>query len=618
MLHQSIHRSFQLSSFSPSRFFVFLSFLGLSSLTVTVHAFLSPFQCHRIRPSKRNLVSSNKMGLSMRQQEQEQQLVSSVKSPTPTGNDNNTITTTNKIATNPMNKKHQFNKISKPNTHFEVVPFDPNNQKDVTTLQEICANVYGGGDYLPQMAASYVADPACSFMALKMTIMPTVDDDDDGNHGEKGNEDVTSTAASITASMNHITTGDTACNSEKKDERGNIMVAVANYKRLHAQNAAWIEAVRTHPDYRNRGLASKLLASIVDMAQQEDKERKSQIVSSFSSSSSSSLSLSSPGNINDNGVFAPTNILTCTIQSNKGMQRALQKVGFVPCNIIPTLSFAKLKELPGWAADDSNATDNDKRNDVNGTDEASEERTTTMTATDAQPLLTALDLNHKVSQRAKSTPTSCWRVVSSEPELLSLLSDLKANFGTCGYLPGLYEYIVPGTNRLDLKKSIEHGLVLAFDGSSVVSASTKQEGSDCGNDESYNDGNGDRAILAFTIDKRISSLKSRWVCSIVATSHSAFETALWYACHSSEVGRRMVRLQKIEDGDCTVMGGSDDDDDATASSGVDENGNSDEFVPFPFCLSFDDSLPLTDGSLASCLPLVTDQCVVFKYDNRAL
>ena len=51
------------------------------------------------------------------------------------------------------------------------------------------------------MADSYAADEACSFLALE-------------------------------------------------DASAARLAAVANYKRLHMQDAAWIEAVRTHKDYR--------------------------------------------------------------------------------------------------------------------------------------------------------------------------------------------------------------------------------------------------------------------------------------------------------------------------------------------------------------------------------
>ena len=79
--------------------------------------------------------------------------------------------------------------------------YDPTSESDRASLDEICRNVYGGGDYLPSVADSYAADEACSFLALE-------------------------------------------------DASAARLAAVANYKRLHMQDAAWIEAVRTHKDYR--------------------------------------------------------------------------------------------------------------------------------------------------------------------------------------------------------------------------------------------------------------------------------------------------------------------------------------------------------------------------------
>ena len=79
--------------------------------------------------------------------------------------------------------------------------YDPTSESDRASLDEICRNVYGGTDYLPSVAETYAADEACSFLALE-------------------------------------------------DTSASRLAAVANYKRLPAQDAAWIEAVRTRKDYR--------------------------------------------------------------------------------------------------------------------------------------------------------------------------------------------------------------------------------------------------------------------------------------------------------------------------------------------------------------------------------
>lgn len=373
---------------------------------------------------------------------------------------------------------------------YQLREYDPTRESDRSTLEEICKNVYGGGDYLPQTAASYAADPACSLLSLF--------------GAEEDNEDK--------------------------------MVAIANYKRLPTQNSAWIEAVRTHPDHRNQGLATTMLRSLVDVSKQEN-------------------------DVNKNNE--PTKIMTCTVQSNKGMVRALEKVGFAQCNTIPTLRWTVLKELPGWVPDCDKIP---------------------------QPLLDALDLKHLVSPIAKSIDSSSWRTISTDQQLLERLQQCKTKGGCSGYIPGLYEYIVPGPNRIDLKQSMEQGLVLSLDleaGKEVSSCDTDNDDAEIG-----------QAILVFTQDERISSLKSNWVCSIVAHTQLAFEAALWHA-HSLDIARRMKYVQ--HGGDATDI--------------VDTNNEAASV--FPFCLVFDDAVPLETGTLAHALPRVTDGCVVFSYQHES-
>jgi GNAT superfamily N-acetyltransferase len=368
---------------------------------------------------------------------------------------------------------------------YKVRPYNPNT--DRSNLEEICENVYGGGDYLPKVAEIYVADPLCSFLALAVA-------------------------------------GD-----ENQDE----IVAVANYKRLPLQNSAWIEAVRTHPSHQNKGLASSLLRELIALSKEEDRCLSTQ---------------------------ERTRILTCTIESNKGMQRALEKVGFVRYSTIPALSFAKLKQLPGWSVDCKSKP---------------------------RPLIPALELDHLISPEAKKIASSNrWSAITSNDELLKALEVCKMHGGTCGYLPGLYEYIVPGPSRTDLQQSMEKGLVFSFDFSD-------KDISGC--DENYDIcARAGKAILAFTKDDRISSLKSQWVCSIVAYTGLAFEAALLFA-HSLEVAKRMHRLQSKFDSVVEV--------------------DSENSGALPFCLVFDDATPLDDGTLAHALPRVTDECVVFSLNH---
>lgn len=377
---------------------------------------------------------------------------------------------------------------------YHLRPYDPTSESDRSSLEELCANEFGGNDYVPRMASSYAANPACSFLAL------TTKNDDEDN----------------------------------KTADGGKILAVVNYKRLSAQNSAWIEAVRTHPDHRNQGLASSLLRSMIELSEQETVES-----------------------------MPRTNLLTCTVQSNRGMLRAFEKVGFAHCDTIQILDFKKIIRLPGWKADSEKTP---------------------------LPLLDALDLHHLVSPAAKSiSSSSSWRTISTDEELLERLQQCKSK-GCSGYLPGLYEYIVPGPNRLDLKQSMENGLVLALDSPN----SYQKETSSCENntEEEKNIG---QAVLVFTRDDRISSLKSNWVCSIVAHTQLAFEAALFYA-HSPDVARLMNVFQ--------------------CEKGTKNAENADDIMkPMPFCLVFDNAVPLLPGTLAEVLPRVTDECVVFSYEK---
>jgi hypothetical protein len=128
---------------------------------------------------------------------------------------------------------------------------------------------------------------------------------------------------------------------------------------------------------------------------------------------------------------------------------------------------------------------------------------------------------------------------------------------------------------------MEHGLVLAMDFRTQT-------------DVSCWDGSG-LAILVFTQAKRISSLKSKRLCSIVAHSQLAFEAALWHA-HSSVIARRMQSFH---------CGGGN----------IDPLNTVDESVTaVPFCLVFDDAVPLNEGTLSHALPRVTDEYVVFSFE----
>ena len=368
--------------------------------------------------------------------------------------------------------------MSSTNNKYLIRTYDPS--IDRSSLDEICSSETN--DYLPKMADTYMNDASCSLLTLA-TMTTTGEEEYRQQQQQQPQED------------------GVLLEEEKKDSDSSntTIVAIANYKRLSAQNAAWIEAVRTHSKFRNQGLASKLLQSMIELAKDEDMTRNSN---------------------NQHENIPPTSILTCTVQSNVGMQRVLEKLGFVQTNKIAVLKFSTLRELPGWSTEDA-------------------------TKIQGRPLIDALDLHHLMSQDAKSVPTSSWTSVTNEEQLLELLTQMQNEGGTCGFLPGLYEYIVPSPNRVDLRQSLERGLVFALD---VVVA---------------NNGRSERAILAFTQDKRISTLKSNWVCSISAYSTLAFEAALHYA-HSPDVAQRF--------------------------------GGTTEMIPF--CLVFDDAVPIVEGNLA--------------------
>jgi len=396
------------------------------------------------------------------------------------------------------------------NMKYQIRPYNPALESDVLTLKEICAGVYGGSDYLPLLAASYVTNPDCSFLAL------------------------------TTATTTSLSKKKTTTMSEQDVGFGSTLVAVANYKRLQSQNIAWIEAVRTHPSYQNQGLATTLLHAIIDLSKKENELTK---------------------------------IFTCTIQSNKGMLSALAKVGFVQCNIIHTLKFDVLRKLPGWSssAEDDNII--------------------------PLPLLDALDLTYLIPPIVQTIPPSAWYTITTEQLLIDWLTLCKVEGGCSGYLPGLYEYIVPGPNRNDLKESLEYGLVVAID----CSSTTTQQTTTTNNNNILS--NAGHAIVAFTRDTRITSLKSKWVCSIVAYTQLAFEVAIWYA-HSPVMARRMMKSTTL----------------TTCNDNIyptnDNHTNDTSATTMPFCLVFDHAIPIQDGTVAYALPRVTDECVVLSYEHE--
>ena len=99
---------------------------------------------------------------------------------------------------------------------------------DQPALESICADVYGGSDYLPKMAQQMSHDAANTLLVLTEADVP---------------------------------------------------VAVASLKRLSA-SAAWLEAVRTAQDRRGSGLASRICAAQVGLAASEGRRLLSATVAS--------------------------------------------------------------------------------------------------------------------------------------------------------------------------------------------------------------------------------------------------------------------------------------------------------------------------------------------------
>jgi len=144
----------------------------------------------------------------------------------------------------------------------------------------------------------------------------------------------------------------------------NTCAAVANMRMLN-QNMAWLEAVRTSENYRNQGLAHRLLQCMLldatDMGYQQ--------------------------------------VLSCTSASNTAMRRVFEKLQMKELTRFHMLEFDALRALPGWAANDD---------------------------APCQHLLESLDILHTVSAPARE---SQWSVVKSTRELETILKDIEFKGG---------------------------------------------------------------------------------------------------------------------------------------------------------------------------------------------
>ena len=230
------------------------------------------------------------------------------------------------------------------------------------------------------------------------------------------------------------------------------MVAAGN-RRIFDEvgNSMWIEALRVSSQWKGRGLATEAMRVLrqrsVDAGAKE--------------------------------------ILFCTENNNHAMRRVFEKVGVDMFHTHTVLcgAFDELALLPGWSPDPI------KQSDCGGVE--------------AEHILKALDVEHLVSEKARS---ETWTTVQSVEEFQSILATLR-DHGRSGHLPGLGKLHWMSDN---LKSSIRKGMVRAL---------TKS--------------NGDPpALVAFVKEKRIENFirSSEYACSIVATSSHDFDAAMWEAC----------------------------------------------------------------------------------------
>lgn len=238
---------------------------------------------------------------------------------------------------------------------------------------------------------------------------------------------------------------------------------------------AWFEAVRTAEDARGKGYARSLLQEMLESAKNEG--RKS--------------------------------LLSCTVASNIPMIKVFQKCGMNYICKLNMIDFSLFKTLPGWKRM------KDQNNDSN------EDKIV------PQNLLSAMNLKHTIRENAKNP--SKVTAIKTQLELDDALQRMHESGGT-KFVPGLFSILSPS----QLSSSLDKGLIFFIESTSKNNDNSQDSSSSGGdnNDEAV-------ALLVLSRDERISSLKSNWICSIATNSHLALETALWYACFSSDVQDRL-------------------------------------------------------------------------------
>lgn len=213
---------------------------------------------------------------------------------------------------------------------------------DQPAIESICASVHcaidiESGDYLPGLAASMAADPACSLLVL------TENDD---------------------------------------------VVSVANVKRL-TPSISWLEAVRTSPERRGRGLASRLCSAHTAVAAAEGRR-----------------------------------LLSATVSSNHGMQKAFARCGLTRAGSLHLLDLGTLRDLPGWAG-----RPEEEQDDHQGT----------AAAPAPQSLLAALGLEEHVDHSARALAARFVPLRSGAELRMALRAT--GGVGGSGCMPGLYKLL---------------------------------------------------------------------------------------------------------------------------------------------------------------------------------
>ena len=202
--------------------------------------------------------------------------------------------------------------------------------RDQPALESICADVYGGNDYLPKMALQISSDAANTLLVLTEADAP---------------------------------------------------VAVANLKRLSA-SVAWLEAVRTKPQRRGSGLASRICAAQAALAASEGRK-----------------------------------VLSATVASNIAMLRAFTRCGFTPAGSLHLLSWPALRALPGWASGDDQGPE------------------------PPRSLLRALDLESAHGTPAARNLAARFERLGSAAAVRRALAAAGGGVGDSGCLPGLYKLL---------------------------------------------------------------------------------------------------------------------------------------------------------------------------------